>query len=94
MSHQHPASQALAEALEYRLQDSEARVAICDMASLQAIDQVRDDCPLLETVIGVGEAGRGADLDGTGPGSDELERVEIRAMRNVAVGPCGVRALR
>ncbi len=51
------------EALEYRLQDSEARVAICDMASLQAIDQVRDDCPLLETVIGVGEAGRGADLD-------------------------------
>jgi acetyl-CoA synthetase len=51
------------EALEYRLQDSEARVAICDMACVEAINQVRDDCPLLETVIGVGEASRIADID-------------------------------
>ena len=51
------------EALEYRLQDSEARVAICDMACAEAINQVRDDCPLLETVIGVGEASRMADID-------------------------------
>jgi acetyl-CoA synthetase len=51
------------EALEYRLQDSEARVAICDMACVEAINQVRDDCPLLETVIGVGEASRMADID-------------------------------
>ncbi len=51
------------EALEYRLQDSEARVAICDIACVEAINQVRDDCPLLETVIGVGEASRIADID-------------------------------
>ncbi len=51
------------EALEYRLQDSEARVAICDSASVEAINAVRDDCPLLETVIGVGEASQIADLD-------------------------------
>jgi acetyl-CoA synthetase len=51
------------EALEYRLQDSEARVAICDGACIDAINQVRDDCPLLETVIGVGEAGRLADIE-------------------------------
>jgi acetyl-CoA synthetase len=51
------------EALEYRLQDSEARVAICDGACIDAINQVRDDCPLLETVIGVGDARRMADLD-------------------------------
>ena len=51
------------EALEYRLQDSEARVAICDGACVEAINQVRDDCPLLEVVIGVGEAGRQADIE-------------------------------
>jgi len=51
------------EALEYRLQDSEARVAICDGACIDAINQVRDDCPLLETVIGVAEAGRLADIE-------------------------------
>jgi len=51
------------EALEYRLQDSEARVAICDGACIAAINQVRDDCPLLEVVIGVAEAGRQADIE-------------------------------
>ena len=51
------------EALEYRLQDSEARVAICDGACIDAINEVRDDCPLLEVVIGVDDAGRRADLE-------------------------------
>jgi acetyl-CoA synthetase len=52
------------EALEYRLQDSEARVAICDAsACVDAINQVRDDCPLAGDVIGVGEASRIADID-------------------------------
>ena len=45
------------EALEYRLHDSEARVAICDGASVQALLAVRENCPLLETVIGVSDAG-------------------------------------
>ena len=43
------------EALQYRLHDSEAVVAICDASSLEALNSVRDDCPLLTTIIGVGE---------------------------------------
>ena len=52
------------EALEYRLQDSEAVLAICDEASISALQGVRARCPLLETVIGVGAAGALGDLDG------------------------------
>lgn len=44
------------EALQFRLHDSEAVVAICDAGSLQALHSVRDGCPLLRSVIGVGEA--------------------------------------
>ncbi|MDM7941601.1 MAG: AMP-binding protein [Hydrogenophaga sp.] len=55
------------EALEYRLHDSEAVVAICDQPSLPALLGVRDDCPLLRCVIGVdGDGtpeGMRADLD-------------------------------
>jgi len=57
------------EALEFRLQDSEAVVAICDQATLPALLDVRDDCPLLRCVIGVdGDGtpeGMRADLDWT-----------------------------
>ncbi|WP_332744920.1 acyl-CoA synthetase [Hydrogenophaga sp.] len=55
------------EALEFRLQDSEAVVAICDQPSMPALLGVRDDCPLLRCVIGVdGDGtpeGMRADLD-------------------------------
>ncbi len=55
------------DALEYRLHDSEAVVAICDQPSLAALLNVRDDCPLLRCVIGVdGDGtpeGMRADLD-------------------------------
>ncbi len=57
------------EALEFRLQDSESVVAICDQPSLPALLGVRDDCPLLRCVIGVdGDGtpeGMRADLDWT-----------------------------
>jgi acetyl-CoA synthetase len=57
------------EALEFRLQDSEAVVAICDQPSLPALLGVRDDCPLLRCVIGLdGDGtpqGMRADLDWT-----------------------------
>ncbi|OYQ41901.1 AMP-binding protein [Rhodoferax sp. TH121] len=43
------------EALQFRLHDSEAVVAICDAGSLQALHSVREHCPLLRSVIGVGE---------------------------------------
>ncbi len=42
------------EALEYRLQDSEAVVALCDVASLAGLQTARDRCPVLRCVIGVG----------------------------------------
>ncbi|MCG2594300.1 AMP-binding protein [Ramlibacter sp. XY19] len=42
------------EALEYRLQDSEAVLAICDESSIANINEVRAECPLLRGVIGVG----------------------------------------
>ncbi|MDE2419289.1 MAG: AMP-binding protein [Burkholderiales bacterium] len=42
------------EALEYRLQDSEAVVALCDVASLNGVQTARDHCPALRCVMGVG----------------------------------------
>ncbi len=44
------------EALEYRLQDSEAVVAIADESSMASLQQVRTTCPALRTVIAVGAA--------------------------------------
>ena len=43
------------EALEYRLQDSEAVVAIADATALHDLHLARKHCPLLRTVVGVGE---------------------------------------
>ena len=48
------------EALAFRLQDSDAVLAICDESSINSIRQVRADCPLLRTLLAVGAAeGRG-----------------------------------
>ncbi len=44
------------DALEYRLQDSEAVLAIADVSSLADLQLARKHCPLLRTVMGVGEA--------------------------------------
>ena len=51
------------EALAYRLQDSEAVVALCDESSVANLLAVRAECPALRTVIGVGAAALQADLD-------------------------------
>jgi acetyl-CoA synthetase len=51
------------EALSFRLNDSQARVAVCDESTVQALQQARPDCPALECLIGVGPAGALADLD-------------------------------
>jgi len=51
------------DALEYRLQDSEAVVAICDESSIANMVSVRDQCPALRTLVGVGAAALQADLD-------------------------------
>ncbi|MFZ3127106.1 MAG: AMP-binding protein, partial [Rhodoferax sp.] len=42
------------DALEYRLHDSEAVLAIGDASALGSLQAVRDNCPLLRTVLGVG----------------------------------------
>jgi acetyl-CoA synthetase len=51
------------EALSFRINDSQARVAVCDESTVQALLQARADCPGLQTLLGVGEAGALADLD-------------------------------
>jgi acetyl-CoA synthetase len=50
------------EALEYRLQNSDAVVAICDENSFDAIEEVRGQCPALRQVIGVGAIADQADV--------------------------------
>ena len=51
------------EALSFRINDSQARVAVCDESTVQALQQARPECPGLQTLIGVGQAGALADLD-------------------------------
>ncbi|OOG52141.1 hypothetical protein B0E49_13350, partial [Polaromonas sp. C04] len=51
------------EALEYRLHDSEAVAAICDAGASAALASVRASCPLLRTIVGVGEGAVAADVD-------------------------------
>jgi acetyl-CoA synthetase len=50
------------EALEYRLQDSEAVVAICDESSIANLLQVRSTCPALRTLVGVGTPAADVDI--------------------------------
>ncbi|PIT72723.1 acyl-CoA synthetase [Limnohabitans sp. G3-2] len=51
------------EALSFRINDSQTRVAVCDESTVQALLQARPDCPSLQTLIGVGPAGALADLN-------------------------------
>ena len=50
------------QALEYRLHDSEAVLAICDESSITNVREVRKNCPLLRGVLGVGGAAAQADF--------------------------------
>jgi acetyl-CoA synthetase len=51
------------EALAFRINDSQTRVAVCDESTVQALQQARPDCPGLQILMGVGQAGLLADLD-------------------------------
>ncbi|WP_412103143.1 acyl-CoA synthetase [Polaromonas sp. SM01] len=51
------------EALAYRLQDSEAVVAIGDESSIASLNAIRADCPALRTVIAAGTATGQGDVD-------------------------------
>jgi acetyl-CoA synthetase len=50
------------DALEYRLQNSDAVVAICDENSFAAVREVRSKCASLRKVIGVGKIAEDADV--------------------------------
>ena len=51
------------EALEYRLQDSEAVLAIGDESSMANLQMIRRQCPALRTVMAAGSAKGQADVD-------------------------------
>ena len=51
------------EALQYRLQDSQAVVAVVDDSSIASINAVRASCPALRTVLAVGLAAGQGDVD-------------------------------
>ncbi len=51
------------EALEYRLQDSAAVVAICDESSIDNLSAVRKKCKALRTLVGVGDASEQSEID-------------------------------
>ena len=53
------------EALAYRLQDSEAVVAIVDEATVDNVTSVRAECPALRHLVGVGAAAHKTDLNFT-----------------------------
>ncbi len=52
-----------ADALEYRFNDSGAVVAIVDESTILAVRDARTSCPLLRSVIGIGDAAAHCDLD-------------------------------
>ena len=51
------------EALEFRLQDSDTAVAICDESSIANVLSIRTTCPKLRHVLGVDGAAAQSDLD-------------------------------
>ncbi|MDO8457664.1 MAG: AMP-binding protein [Burkholderiaceae bacterium] len=51
------------EALQYRLQDSDAVLAICDEAAADSLQTVRASCPLLRKVLGVGISDKSVDFE-------------------------------
>jgi len=51
------------EALQFRLHDSAAVLAICDESSITSIKAVRADCPMLRRVLATGGAKGQGDLD-------------------------------
>ncbi|MEO7953629.1 MAG: AMP-binding protein [Polaromonas sp.] len=58
------------EALAFRLQDSEAVLAICDESSIASVKAVRAQCPSLRTVVAAGAAAGQGDLDYDGALAD------------------------
>eukprot|EP01041_Mallomonas_annulata_P026957 gene26957-48425_t len=73
------------QALEYRLQDSEAVWAISDESSISNLQSVRASCPQLRGVLGVDGAAAQADLDYTAALGSAPTRYQ--AVRTLAEDP-------
>jgi acetyl-CoA synthetase len=71
------------EALEFRLQDSEAVVAICDASTLAAVQSVGGNCPLLRSVVAV---------DGQGGGATALDWAKLLAQADTGFDVVHTRA--
>lgn len=69
------------DALEFRLQDSEAKVALCDGSTLAALQSVRARCPALSTVVGLGASDASAKdwADTLGRASNQFKLVDTLA---------------
>ena len=80
------------EALQYRLQDSDAVLAICDESSAASIQSVRASCPALHKVIGVG-VGMGVGSE-KGEKSDKTVDLEMNmALAGVSVAYSAIKTL-
>ena len=66
------------DALEYRLNDSEARLAIVDESGIANVREARALCPTLATVIAVGAAAGQGDIDWTQALDGEAHAVQSR----------------
>jgi acetyl-CoA synthetase len=70
------------DALEYRLNDSEARVAIVDESAIDNLLAARPSCPALRAVVAVGGASGRGDVDwhaALAESPDDFTRVDTRA---------------
>ncbi|MDS0476712.1 AMP-binding protein [Natrinema sp. 1APR25-10V2] len=57
------------DALQYRLEDSEAKAVVVDPSVRETVDEIRDECPALEAVI---ELGDGESVEGEAHAFDDL----------------------
>lgn len=79
------------EALEFRLNDSGAKVAICDDASIVNIQNIRGNCEALWHVIGVGDSASG-EVGGGAAGMADLDYAVITAEQPPEYAPVATRA--
>ena len=79
------------EALEFRLNDSGAAVAICDDAAIVAIQNIRGDCEALRHVIGVGDSASG-DSGGGAAAMADLDFAAILSAHPPEFVPVATRA--
>lgn len=79
------------EALEFRLNDSGAKVAICDDASIVNIQNIRGNCEALWHVIGIGDSAN-SDVGGGAASMADVDYAVITAEQPPEYAPVATRA--